>query len=114
MAAFGLASKPWDLCSFTAGKCSRRKLRAARRNLRTARSAKRLKRVRGEIEDATALLRPSRQAERHRLEDLEARSRSRIAALLPQLEADPVLGGMVELLKPCQAADGVGPEVHGG
>jgi len=37
-----------------------------------------------------------------------------MADLLPRLEADPALSGMVELLKPRLAHTGPGPGVNGG
>ncbi len=69
--------------------------------------------LRAEAEDAIAQLRPLREAEQLRLEELAAGSRAQLAALLPQIEAHPVLRGTVELLEPGQPAEGVGPEVHG-
>jgi hypothetical protein len=65
-----------------------------------------LKRVRAKTDESVVQLRSHREAERLRLVELEARSRSRLETLLPQLEADPILAGAVELLKPSQAADG--------
>lgn len=48
------------------------------------------------------------------LDALIGRTSARFAALLPRLEADPGLRGMVEILKPRLAHAGPGPGVNGG
>jgi len=55
--------------------------------------------IRAKTSEAIARLRPYREAEQRELGVLSERTRARLAALMPRLEADPSLRSMVELLK---------------
>jgi len=68
-------------------------------------------RIKSETEYAIAQLRPVRQAEQIRLECLAKRSRARLANVLPQIKADPVLSRMLAMLKPGQADGHPAPPV---
>lgn len=83
----------------TRGLTSAKKRRSSRANLVLARRSKQMKANRIKTDDAIAQLRPYREAERRELEVQAARTRARLAALLPRIEADPILKGMVGVLK---------------
>jgi len=97
----------------TRGRTSAKKLRACRRNFKAARKAKALKMMRSNIEHSASLLRAARQVEMDEAQAAAAERRARLAALLPRLEADPGLCGMVELFKPRLAHAGHGTVDHG-
>lgn len=83
----------------TRGVSTARKRRAARANLALARRSKQMIAIRAKTSEAIARLRPYREAEQRELGVLSERTRARLAALMPRLEADPSLRSMVELLK---------------
>lgn len=83
----------------TKGLTSAKKRRASRANLALARQSKRLKAIRAETDSVIVQLRPFREAEGQVLQELAAETSARLAALLPRIEADPVLKGMVGVLK---------------
>jgi hypothetical protein len=83
----------------TRGISTPKKRRAARANLALARRSKQMIAIRAKTNEAIARLRPYREAEQRELETQAAWSRARLTALLPRLEADPVLKGMVGVLK---------------
>lgn len=70
--------------------------------------------IRAKTDEAIARLRPYREAEQRELDAQREHSSARLAALLPRLEADPGLRGMVEILKPRLSHAGPVPLVHGG
>jgi hypothetical protein len=63
--------------------------------------------IRTKTDEAVARLRSYREAEQRELDALSEETSVRLAALLPRIEADPVLKGMVAVLKrPHEAANG--------
>lgn len=83
----------------SAGKCSRRKLRAARRNLKKARQVLQLNRLRRSEEAAYAQLRPYLDQELALAEEQAAKSRAELLALEPAIRRDPQLSEMLDWLK---------------
>jgi hypothetical protein len=83
-----------------------RKRRASRANLALARRSKQIKAIRTKTDSVIVQLRPFREAEGQVLQELAAETNARLASLLPRIEADPVLKGMVGVLKrPHEAAN---------
>jgi hypothetical protein len=83
----------------TAGKCSRRKLRASKRNLRKARERKQLKRIRAKLEELMPLLRAAREAEMADFQKQIAKDRAWVRSMEPVFRQHPALNQMLELLK---------------
>jgi hypothetical protein len=90
----------------TKGLTSAKKRRSSRANLALARRSKQMKAIRAKTDAVIVQLRPFRDAEGQVLQELAAETSARLAALLPKIEADPVLKGMVGVLKrPHEAAN---------
>jgi hypothetical protein len=83
----------------TAGRCSRRKLRAAKRNLRRARQQKKLRAIRAHIEALLPKLQAARDAEMAELKAAAARSRAKLESLMARSGA----------ALPCQVPTAVTP-----
>lgn len=83
----------------TRGLSTARKRRSSRRNLALARQSKQMIAIRAKTDEAIARLRPYREAEQRELDAQRGHTSARLVALLPRLEADPRLRGMMELLK---------------
>lgn len=98
----------------TRGISTARKRRASRANLALARQSKQMIAIRTKTDEAVALLKPYREAEERELDAMKEQTSARIAALIPLLESDPGLRGMVEILKPRLSHAGPAPLVHGG
>jgi hypothetical protein len=68
-----------------------------------------MKSIRAETDETIARLRPYREAEQRELEAQREHTSARLVALLPRLEADPRLRGMMEFLKSRPAHAELGP-----
>jgi hypothetical protein len=83
----------------TRGISTPRKRRSARANLALARQSKQMIAIRTKTDEAVARLRLYRDAEQGELDALSEETSARLAALLPRLEADPILKGVLGVLK---------------
>jgi hypothetical protein len=83
----------------TRGISTARKRRSARANLALARQSKQMIAIRTKTDEAFARLRIYRDAEQRELDALSEETSARLAALLPRLEADPILKGVLGVLK---------------
>ena len=98
----------------TKGISSARKRRASRRNLALARKAKRLYRLKEQIEASIALLRPIREKQITQAEAAAAENRARLSDRVAQIMADPPLRQAYALLRPIHAHVEPGSSVNGG
>ena|SRR5208282_3694319 len=87
----------------TKGLSTRRKRRACRRNLRKARQQKQLRRIRGHTESTMVMLKAARAVEMAEVQAAAKISRAKLAALEPQIRADPSLSRILALLRHGQA-----------
>jgi hypothetical protein len=83
----------------TAGRCSRRKLRASKRNLRRARERQQLMRIRAKVEKLASLVRIAREVEMADLQKKVAEDREWVRSMEPVFRQHPVLNQMLQLLK---------------
>lgn len=91
----------------TKGISTARKRRSARANLALARQSKQMIDIRAKTDETVTRLRSYREAEQRELDALSEETSARLAALLPRLEADPILKGMAGVLKrPHEEAEG--------